>query len=87
MSADDTLTDAEVEQMRADHRSSYPMGNIRHGTPERPDWGPFCVECKESWPCDVSRLLDTLAACLTASDLRAALTADDGGPYRGGCRT
>lgn len=55
------LREAEIAEMTAAHRDSYPMGNAHHGTPERPDWGTFCVECKESWPCDVSRLLTTLA--------------------------
>lgn len=56
------LTEPEVAQTRAAHRDSYPMGNNRHGTETNPDWGTFCVECKQSWPCDVSRLLDTLDA-------------------------
>jgi hypothetical protein len=62
------------ESPRADvdvaaHRDSYPMGNIHHGTPENPDWGTFCVQCKQSWPCDVS----ILAA--ERDDLRARLLA------------
>ena len=55
-SAENGLPDREA--MRAAHRDSYPMGNIHHGTPERPDWGTFCVECRESWPCEVTLLLD-----------------------------
>jgi hypothetical protein len=51
----------------AAHRDSYPMGNIHHGTPENPDWGTFCVECTQSWPCDVS----ILAA--EVSELRATV--------------
>lgn len=46
------------DALRAAHRDSYPMGNIHHGTPECPDWGTFCMECRESWPCEVTRLLD-----------------------------
>ena len=57
----DALTDVDVQTMRAAHRDSYPMGNIHHGTPERPDWGTFCVECKESWPCEVARLIEHFA--------------------------
>ena len=55
-------TDASewVAALTEAHRDSYPVGNIHHGTPERPDWGTFCVECKESWPCDVSRLIERL---------------------------
>ena len=51
---------AETEVDVAAHRDSYPMGNIHHGTEERPDWGTFCVECKQSWPCDVSILAERL---------------------------
>lgn len=54
-----------LADLRAAHRDSYPMGNIHHGSPERPDWGTFCVECKQSWPCDITQLLDHVAA-LTA---------------------
>lgn len=52
-----SLTAADVAAMRAAHRDSHPLGNIHHGTPEQPEWGTFCVECKESWPCEVSLLL------------------------------
>jgi hypothetical protein len=54
------LTSDEVASLRAEHRSSYPMGNIHHGTETNPDWGTFCVECAESWPCTTSRLVATL---------------------------
>jgi hypothetical protein len=67
---------ADTESPRADvdvaaHRDSYPMGNNHHGTPENPNWGTFCVECKQSWPCDVSILA---AEC---DDLRARLAERD----------
>jgi hypothetical protein len=72
--ADVELTEVDV----AAHRDSYPMGNNRHGTPERPDWGTFCVECKQSWPCDVSILaaerddLRALRLAVEATVMRAA---------------
>lgn len=52
------VSELDLAAMRAAHRDSYPMGNIHHGTPERPEWGTFCVECKGSWPCEVATLLD-----------------------------
>lgn len=52
----------DVASMRAGHRDSWPMGNIHHGTPENPSWGTFCIDCKQSWPCEVSLLLDALEA-------------------------
>lgn len=62
--------------MSGEHRSSYPMGNIHHGTPERPHWGPFCVECKESWPCEVSELL-TERDALAVTVARVEALADE----------
>lgn len=53
---------SDLASLTEAHRDSHPMGNIHHGTPERPDWGTFCVECTQSWPCDVSRLLADLDA-------------------------
>lgn len=67
---------AEVVGLTEGHRDSYPMGNIHHGTEERPDWGTFCLECKQSWPCDVSRLADRLAD-LEAERDTARREADD----------
>lgn len=48
--------------LRAAHKDSYPVGNRGHGTPENPEWGTFCMECKQSWPCDVSVLLDYISS-------------------------
>lgn len=46
------------------HRDSYPMGNAHHGTATNPEWGTFCVECIQSWPCEVSLLLQERAHLL-----------------------
>lgn len=64
--------DALVRPLRAAHRDSYPMGNIHHGTPERPEWGTFCVECTESWPCEVSRLLDFIDSIIPPTSSEAS---------------
>lgn len=60
--ADVVLSETELAQMREAHRDSYPMGNFHHATDANPEWGTFCVECTDSWPCDVSRLLATISA-------------------------
>lgn len=68
--------------MRAAHQDSYPMGNIHHGTPDRPDWGTFCIGCKESWPCEVTLLLDFIDSVIPPGD-----TIPTGSPLDWECRT